>query len=468
MSPEKQRLTFLSYSRINKDFALQLARELKSSGFNVWIDQIDIPTGARWDDELEKALEECEVFMVILTPASSASDNVKDEIGYAIDTNKRILPILLENANVPLRLRRFQYVDFTGKTYGEGVEGAKQQLRKLIVEPTIPQSQLSPVEQAQKAESDRQKKEKIVANKVETARKEKEAAVPKVAPTPAKSEKPTPTAPPPAVSKPVIQPEPAKVEPVSQSASLVVQPVSQPVPATTASTPTPSQPVQKKALSKPLMIGLGVGALAIMAVYGIVGVSLLGGGGEDSVPVAAEVVSEDPAIIPETGGETISEEVAPDVVEETVPISGPVVLNASEAEDLYWNSDIPSLRRLAKDVYSEEELSNLLDNEEMIEIELSSPQPILVIRGWAAMTPEILDENLQYIDDEAIPEENIVHDYFETEDGWYGVWAYAVVDNWSSGEYAILQELSINSPINDGEYDYEPDIVGDYYYVIVP
>jgi hypothetical protein len=142
MSPEKQRRTFLSYSRINTDFALQLAKELKSAGFLVWLDQLDIPTGARWDDELEKALEECEIFMVIITPDSIASENVKDEIGYAIDHSKRILPVFLENAKLPLRLRRFQYVDFTTKSYEEGVESAKQLLRNLSEEPTIPRAKL--------------------------------------------------------------------------------------------------------------------------------------------------------------------------------------------------------------------------------------------------------------------------------------------------------------------------------------
>jgi len=147
VNPEKQRRTFLSYSRQNKDFALKLAKELKSSGFPVWIDQLDIPTGARWDDELEKALKDCEIFMVILTPASSASDNVKDEIGYAIDTNKRILPILLENADVPLRLRRFQYVDFSNKSYEEGVESAKALLRSLTDTPTGFYPRVSPTEE---------------------------------------------------------------------------------------------------------------------------------------------------------------------------------------------------------------------------------------------------------------------------------------------------------------------------------
>ncbi len=142
MSPEKQRRTFLSYSRINKDFALKLAKELKSAGFLVWLDQLDIPTGARWDNELEKALEECEIFMLILTPAAIGSENVKDEIGYAIDNNKRILPILLENCNVPLRLRRFQYVDFTTMSYDEGVKSAKQLLTNLINEATVPKGKI--------------------------------------------------------------------------------------------------------------------------------------------------------------------------------------------------------------------------------------------------------------------------------------------------------------------------------------
>jgi hypothetical protein len=136
MDAEKQRLTFISYSRADKDFALELAKELRSSGFLIWFDQLDIPTGSRWDDEVEKALENCEIFMVILTPDSMASDNVKDEIGYAIDGKKRILPVLLKNANVPFRLRRFQYVDFTKLSYDEGIDLSKQLLREFLNEPT--------------------------------------------------------------------------------------------------------------------------------------------------------------------------------------------------------------------------------------------------------------------------------------------------------------------------------------------
>lgn len=184
---EKQRKTFLSYSRANKDFAVRLARELKSEGFWVWLDQLDIPAGARWDREVEKALKECEIFMIILTPASIDSENVLDEIGYAIDMGKRFLPVLLEKCDVPLRLRRFQYVDFTDKSFDEGVESAKELLRSLIDQPTFPRVQPSEGNQKQMAQAEAERKAREEADKLLRAQAAREATE-KVAKEKAKKE----------------------------------------------------------------------------------------------------------------------------------------------------------------------------------------------------------------------------------------------------------------------------------------
>ena len=117
--------TFISYSRVNSDFAVRLAKDLKKGDYDVWLDQLDIPTGSRWDDEIEKALEACEIFLIVLSPESIQSQNVKDEIGYAIDTGKQILPVVLENCKVPFRLRRFQYVDCTDQSYHDSLDKIK-------------------------------------------------------------------------------------------------------------------------------------------------------------------------------------------------------------------------------------------------------------------------------------------------------------------------------------------------------
>ena len=113
----KQEMIFISYSRVNSDFAVRLSKDLDLAGINAWIDQSDIPTGARWDDTLQKAIDDSSVFLVLLSPESTSSQNVKDEVGYAIDNGKRILPVLVRPCIIPLRLRRFQYVDFTNNPY---------------------------------------------------------------------------------------------------------------------------------------------------------------------------------------------------------------------------------------------------------------------------------------------------------------------------------------------------------------
>jgi hypothetical protein len=122
--------TFISYSRANAGFAIRLAKDLKSAEYDVWLDQLDIPTGVRWDDEIEMALANCTTFMIILSPESMQSQNVKDEIGYAIDAGKNILPLKIKSGDIPLRLRRFQYVDFTTQSYEKSLKEIKNILPK--------------------------------------------------------------------------------------------------------------------------------------------------------------------------------------------------------------------------------------------------------------------------------------------------------------------------------------------------
>jgi formylglycine-generating enzyme required for sulfatase activity len=139
---ENQRRTFISYSRSNQEFVVRLTKELRAEGFPVWLDILDIPAGSRWDREVEKALKESDIFMIILTQSSAESENVLDEIGYAIDHRKRIMPVLMEKCEIPLRLTRFQYVDFTNKNFEEGIAAAKDLLKSLIEQPTVPNKEV--------------------------------------------------------------------------------------------------------------------------------------------------------------------------------------------------------------------------------------------------------------------------------------------------------------------------------------
>ena len=120
---------FFSYSRADgSDFALRLALDLKKEGFNVWIDQQDIRAGSEWDLEIEKALETCDCLLFVETEKSVISNNVLDEVYYALEQKKKVIPVILQDSKTPFRLQRLQHVDFT-KVYSAGLTHLIRELK---------------------------------------------------------------------------------------------------------------------------------------------------------------------------------------------------------------------------------------------------------------------------------------------------------------------------------------------------
>lgn len=111
MTPKK---IFLSYSRVDgAAFAKRLAVDLKKEGFDVWIDQEDIKAGLKWDAEVEKALESCDCVLFLETERSVVSNNVLAEVYYALEQNKKVIPLIIVDSKTPYRLSRLQHIDFT-------------------------------------------------------------------------------------------------------------------------------------------------------------------------------------------------------------------------------------------------------------------------------------------------------------------------------------------------------------------
>lgn len=119
---------FLSYSRSDSEIAFKIASELSSNGVNIWVDQINIPVGAIWDYEIEKALEDCDRLIFLLSSSSVSSNNVLNEVSYAIESNKVIIPVKLSDCKIPFRIRRFQFIDLS-HSYEKGFHRLLQVLK---------------------------------------------------------------------------------------------------------------------------------------------------------------------------------------------------------------------------------------------------------------------------------------------------------------------------------------------------
>ena len=128
-------LAFFSYAHEDAEFALRLAKDLRAGGAAVWIDRLDIKPGQRWDRAIEDALAECSQLLVVLSPASTESTNVMDEVSLALEDGKTVLPVIHRECKIPFRLRRLQYVDLT-RNYDEGLGRLLETLGFAVAPPS--------------------------------------------------------------------------------------------------------------------------------------------------------------------------------------------------------------------------------------------------------------------------------------------------------------------------------------------
>lgn len=88
---------FISYSRLDRDFVGKLREALADHGHDVWIDWESIPESRAWWEEIKKGIARANNFAVILSPNSMASPICQMEIEYAIQLNKRIIPVYYDD-----------------------------------------------------------------------------------------------------------------------------------------------------------------------------------------------------------------------------------------------------------------------------------------------------------------------------------------------------------------------------------
>lgn len=103
---------FISYSSNDSDFAELVEMKLKKSNIPVWIDS-GIRSGDEWQHEIDNALDECCVQLVILSPSSLNARYVTYEFGYAMGQKKKVIPLLYNDADKHPRIASLQHRDFT-------------------------------------------------------------------------------------------------------------------------------------------------------------------------------------------------------------------------------------------------------------------------------------------------------------------------------------------------------------------
>jgi hypothetical protein len=86
---------FVCYAHEQRDVVTDQIRWLREQGIEVWYDDA-IEGGSRWSEDLAVAVEGCAAVLFFLSPRSAGSRYCLDEISFALDCGRPIIPVEIE------------------------------------------------------------------------------------------------------------------------------------------------------------------------------------------------------------------------------------------------------------------------------------------------------------------------------------------------------------------------------------
>ncbi len=110
--------------------------DLTEKGHNVWLDKEQIRTGKSWEEQIENAILDADIFISLLTPhAVRRPDGVcLDEISMARYNNRKIIPLMVMNCRPPLGIYRLDWLDMQDWANHVFYEKTLQQICGLLEE----------------------------------------------------------------------------------------------------------------------------------------------------------------------------------------------------------------------------------------------------------------------------------------------------------------------------------------------
>jgi len=137
---------FLCHASQDKPIVRELYQRLLAEGWiDPWLDKEKLLPGQAWELEIEKSVEDADVVIVCLSKSSVAKEGYyQKEIKKVLDVADEkpegtifIIPLRLDNCQLPRRLSKWEYVDYfpvsykpTG--YGSLLGGLRSKLDMII------------------------------------------------------------------------------------------------------------------------------------------------------------------------------------------------------------------------------------------------------------------------------------------------------------------------------------------------
>ncbi len=96
--PKPVRKVYLTYASEDSSAARKVSDALESAGYDVWDSDRSLLPGEAWAAKVQKALDTSDAMVVLVSPYTSKSRYLQNEIGYALGAERysgRLVPVML-------------------------------------------------------------------------------------------------------------------------------------------------------------------------------------------------------------------------------------------------------------------------------------------------------------------------------------------------------------------------------------
>lgn len=142
---------FISYSSCDELFVKRIIEMIEKAGLSYWKAPEMIPAGSNYAREIPKAIQRCDIFLLVVSKGSQESIWVEKEVDSAINYRKTIVPVRIDDE--PLNdmyrfylnnVQMLSFVDEKDKFYKylEGVAGNRVDSPAVEASP-IPESRMN-------------------------------------------------------------------------------------------------------------------------------------------------------------------------------------------------------------------------------------------------------------------------------------------------------------------------------------
>lgn len=126
---------FISYSSKDERYIKKMTQMLEKMGITYWIAPDMIPAGSNYAREIPSAIQNCDIFLLVLSKASQQSIWVEKEIDSAIYYRKTIVPFQIDDSPMTdmfrFYLNNVQTI-YCANRQKDAIEELKQRLRTLL------------------------------------------------------------------------------------------------------------------------------------------------------------------------------------------------------------------------------------------------------------------------------------------------------------------------------------------------